>query len=57
MAGNLIDLFEITNNKRYLDIARSQIENITPNLVGSSIFLSSWANKIDKYLNSPIIPE
>jgi len=57
MAGNLIDLFEITNNKRYLDIARSQIENITPNLVGSSIFLSSWANKIDKYLNSPVIPE
>ncbi|MFA5642087.1 MAG: DUF255 domain-containing protein [Bacteroidales bacterium] len=54
MAGNLLSLYEITGNKRYLTIAVKQINNIVPNLLKSGPMLSSWAHKVLKliYLNS-----
>ncbi len=50
MAGNLISLFDLSYNHKYLDIVRQQIFNIAPNLLNSGPMLSSWAQKILKYI-------
>lgn len=58
MAGNLISMYELTDNRSFLDAAKKQISNIAPNLLSSGPLLSSWAHKILKliYLDS-IKPE
>jgi uncharacterized protein YyaL (SSP411 family) len=59
MAGNLLSLYEITSDKKYLSVARQQLDNIVPNLLNSGPMLSSWAHKILKYisLNSDLASE
>jgi hypothetical protein len=56
MAGNLISLYEITAEERYITIAKQQLNNIVPNLLNSGPMLSSWAHKILKYINIDINP-
>jgi hypothetical protein len=56
MAGNLISLYEITREERYITIAKQQLNNIVPNLLNSGPMLSSWAHKILKYINIDINP-
>lgn len=51
MAGNLISIYELTNNSSYLDTAKKQISNIAPNLLSSGPLLSSWAHKILKLIS------
>jgi len=56
MAGNLISLYEITAEERYITIAKQQLNNIVPNLLNSGPMLSSWAHKILKYINIDVNP-
>ncbi|MEZ7954798.1 MAG: hypothetical protein QMB82_06540 [Bacteroidales bacterium] len=46
MAGNMVELYKITNDERYLQIASQQVGNIIPSLGFSGPLLSSWAHKI-----------
>lgn len=59
MAGNLLSIYEITENKRYLNIARKQLNNMVPNLLKSGPMLSNWAHKILKliYLDQGYVSE
>lgn len=59
MAGNLLSIYEITGNEKYLRIARKQLNNMVPNLLKSGPMLSNWAHKILKliYLDSGITSE
>lgn len=50
MAGNLLSLYELTGEKRYLEIARKQLNNIVPNLLKSGPMLSNWAHKVLKLI-------
>jgi len=50
MAGNLLSFYEITGDKEYLRMAEQQIVNIAPNLHSSGPMLSSWAQKILRYI-------
>ncbi len=51
MAGNLINLYHFTGKEEYLTMARQQLINVAPHLLGSGPLLSSWAHKILLYLN------
>ena len=59
MAGNLLSIYEITGNEKYLKIARKQLNNMVPNLLKSGPMLSNWAHKILKliYLDSGYVSE
>ena len=46
MAGNLIEMYKISGNKKHLEIAERQINNIASDLINSGPLLSSWAHKI-----------
>ncbi len=48
MAGNLIAMYKITGERKYLEIAKRQINNIAPDLLNSGPMLSSWVHKILK---------
>jgi uncharacterized protein YyaL (SSP411 family) len=51
MAGNLIAMYKITGERKYLEIARRQINNIAPDLLNSGPLLSSWVHKILKLIS------
>ncbi len=51
MAGNLLSMYEITENQTYLKIARKQLNNMLPNLLKSGPMLSNWAHKILKLIH------
>jgi uncharacterized protein YyaL (SSP411 family) len=46
MAGNLIEMYRITEDKQLLELAGQQLANIAPNLPESGPLLSSWAHKL-----------
>jgi hypothetical protein len=46
MAGNMVEMYKITKDERYIQIASQQIGNIIPSLGFSGPLLSSWAHKI-----------
>lgn len=50
MAGNLIELYRITQNKTYLETAGRQLSNIASDLPESGPLLSSWAHKLLLYV-------
>jgi uncharacterized protein YyaL (SSP411 family) len=50
MAGNLIAMYKITGERKYLEIAKRQINNIAPDLLNSGPLLSSWVHKILKLI-------
>lgn len=49
MAGVMIDMYKLTGESRYIEIARQQIGNILPAIGYSGPLLSSWAHKIMEY--------
>ncbi|EKD31363.1 MAG: Thymidylate kinase [uncultured bacterium] len=53
MAGNLIEMYKISGNKKYLEIAERQINNIASDLINSGPLLSSWAHKILLFITLP----
>jgi len=46
MAGNLIEMYRITEDKQLLELAGQQLANIAPDLPESGPLLSSWAHKL-----------
>lgn len=53
MAGNLIEMYKISGNKKHLEIAERQINNIASDLINSGPLLSSWAHKILLFITIP----
>lgn len=53
MAGNLIEMYKISGNKKHLEIAERQINNIASDLINSGPLLSSWAHKILLFITLP----
>ncbi|MDD3272477.1 MAG: DUF255 domain-containing protein [Bacteroidales bacterium] len=49
IAGVMIELFKLTGEKRYLQIAGQQIGNILPSIGYSGPLLSNWAHKLMEY--------
>lgn len=49
MAGVMIDMYKLTGEERYIQIASQQIANILPSIGYSGPLLSSWAHKVMEY--------
>lgn len=49
MAGVMIEMYKLTGERRYLNIASQQIGNILPSITRSGPLLSSWAHKLMEF--------
>jgi hypothetical protein len=45
----MIDMYKLTGEERYIQIASQQIANILPSIGYSGPLLSSWAHKVMEY--------